>query len=184
MFALLSSHCPLIPYAAGSAPRTTQFAPDLAHPVSGTDPLRTARSALASTWFAFGRMVCAIRCTPAAKQNVVPAGLALMIDWASSLGLITTPLHGPATAGPASSESTVGTVGTGGVGVVVVPGFVGLRPGRARLRRRTGRPGRPSVACSPVRRASWGRGARGGRGRPPSRRSVTWPRLSRCSRWR
>ena len=48
MFALLSSHCPLIPYAAGSAPRTTQFAPDLAHPVSGTDPVRTARSALAS----------------------------------------------------------------------------------------------------------------------------------------
>jgi hypothetical protein len=48
-----------------------------------------------------------------------------MIDWASSLGLITTPLHGPATAGPASSESTVGTVGTGGVGVVV-PGFLAV----------------------------------------------------------
>src|SRR5689334_16161777 len=123
MFALLSSHSPLLPYAAGSAPRTTQADPDFAHPVSGTDPVRTARFELASTWFAFGRIVELIRCRPAAKQNVVPAGLEFTIDWASSPGSITVPTHGPATAGPASSESTVGVVGslgsTGSVGVVV-----------------------------------------------------------------
>jgi hypothetical protein len=70
-----------------------------------------------------------MRCRPAAKQNVVPAGLEFTIDWASWPGSITTPVHGPATAGPASSELTVGLAGslgsTGFVGVVVfVVGFL------------------------------------------------------------
>ncbi|GAA3088601.1 hypothetical protein GCM10010530_12970 [Kribbella aluminosa] len=141
MFAWLSSHSPLLPYAAGSAPRTTHADPERTHPVSGTDPVSTARCALARTWFAFGRIVLLIRCTPAAKQNVVPAGFELTIDCASCPGLITTPTHGPATAGPALSELTTGgfgTVGSAGfvglvavaVGVRPVPGFVvGCDPG-------------------------------------------------------
>src|SRR6185312_11207361 len=100
MFALLSSHSPLLPYAAGSAPRTTHAEPDFAQPVSGTDPVRTARLALASTWFAFGRMVELIRCRPAAKQNVVPAGLEFTIDWALLSGSITVSTQGPVIAGP------------------------------------------------------------------------------------
>src|SRR5690348_4046092 len=72
-----------------------------------------------------------MRCTPAAKQNVVPAGLELTIEAASWPGLITTPLHGPATAGPASSELTAGGLGSlGSTGfVVVVVEDVGFRVG-------------------------------------------------------
>jgi hypothetical protein len=83
MFALLSSHSPVLPYAGGSAPRTTHAEPERTQPVRTTDPVSTARCALASTWFAFGRIVSPIRCTPAAKQNVVPAGREPTIDWAS-----------------------------------------------------------------------------------------------------
>ena len=125
MFVLLSSHCPLIPYAAGSAPRTTQVAPDFTQPVSGTDPVSTAWAALASVVFSFGRMVWLIRCRPAAKQNVVPAGLEFTIDWAFWPGLIVTPWHEPANAGPAAKcwAETVGFFVGFADGDVVLGGF-------------------------------------------------------------
>ncbi|GAA1561263.1 hypothetical protein GCM10009789_13140 [Kribbella sancticallisti] len=118
MFALSSSHCPAFPYAAGSAPRLTQYAPDLLQLVRGTEPVRIARAELAIVMFAFGRIVWLIRCRPAAKQTVEPAGWELTTDWAFWPGLITTPLQGPATAGPASLSPTAGSAGL--VVVVVV----------------------------------------------------------------
>src|SRR5688500_19844335 len=129
MFALSSSHCPLLPYAAGNAPRLTQRVPDLAQLVRGTEPVRTARAELAIVMFAFGRMVWLIRCRPAAKQRVEPAGWELTTAWAFWPGLITTPLHEPATAGPAAVSSMEGSGLVGGVvavGSVVVGALLGL----------------------------------------------------------
>ena len=117
MFAWSSSHCPLFPYAAGSAPRVTQRVPVLLQPVRGTEPDRTAREALAIVMSAFGRIVWLIRCRPAAKQKVEPAGRALITDCASWPGLITTPLQEPATAGPALLSPTTGWAGPAGLAV-------------------------------------------------------------------
>jgi hypothetical protein len=80
MFALLSSHWPDLPYAAGSAPRVTQAVPDLLQLVRGTEPVRTARAELASVMLALGRIVWLTRWTPAAKQRVDPAGAELTTD--------------------------------------------------------------------------------------------------------
>jgi hypothetical protein len=68
--------------------------------------------------FAFGRIVWAIRCTPEAKQTVDPAGCELTTAWAFWPGLISTPLQGPATAGPASVSPMAGSVLDGGVSVL------------------------------------------------------------------
>src|SRR5688572_25442361 len=110
MFATLSSHCPVCPYAGGRTPVVTQSSPFAAHWVSGTDPVSTEPVSPVSTWLAFGWMVAPIRCSPLLKQNVVPAGAPATTLAASSSGVIRTPEH----AGVAG-----GVVGSGEVGGAV-----------------------------------------------------------------
>src|SRR5687767_6278541 len=132
MLATLSSHCPVIPYAGGSAPRVTQSPLSAVQLVSGTEPVSTAPSSLPRVEFAFGRNGRSIRCRPAAKQNVVPVA-ALSITSAAFWSVpIVVPLQAGASVGPAGKlpggsgggvgfgEAVGETVGVGvGVGVGV-----------------------------------------------------------------
>jgi hypothetical protein len=54
-----------------------------------TEPVRT-RPRRAGVKLSFGRMVCSIRCRPAAKQEVVPAEYSSTIAAASWLGVMVT----------------------------------------------------------------------------------------------
>src|SRR5690349_8304437 len=127
MLVLLSSHCPVCGYAGGRAPVVTQAALDRAHLVSRTDPVSTAPSSLASTWSALGWIVSEIRCSPDAKQNVVPDGHSSTTWAALSVVLIVTPLQVGASAGPLRNVPSAGGVAG------VVAACAGRGPGATRL---------------------------------------------------